>query len=304
MKKIYTNSILAVTFLVLLLGACKKADVVNVTDTTDYKTQTDDQLLISAEIDAVTIDANTAVEATDYFFARNTNSNNLCDGKTTVDSSGAFKVITIDYDGINCAGKTKRKGQVIVSMQKNKKWSNAGAVLNISYRDLVITRIGDNKTIILNGNLDLTNESGGRLSDIMLKNLVHSIHSSSMKITFEDGTTRTWQLAVKRTFSFDNGLVISSTGDHANGAQKGISAWGTTRAGKHFVTMIAEPMIIRQDCYFRLVSAKLVQEQGDTLTITFGLNEQGEKVACPAGSFYLQVNVGTGSSAKSFLLPY
>ena len=210
MKKFYVHPILAIAILVLSLGACKKADVVDVTDTTEYKIQTDDQLMISAEIDAVTIDANTAVESTDYFFARNNNTNNICDGSFTVDSGGAFKVITIKYDGINCAGKTKRKGEVVISMQKNKKWSDAGAVLNIYYNDLTVTRVGDNKTITLNGKLDLTNESGGRLSDIMVKHLVHTIHSSSMKITFEDGTSRTWQLAVRRTFSFDNGLVIAS----------------------------------------------------------------------------------------------
>ena len=184
------------------------------------------------------------------------------------------------------------------------KWSDAGAVLNVNYKGLKVTRVRDNKTITLDGEVNLTNISGGRISEIFMKQLVHTIHSSSMKITFADGVKRMWQLSVRRTYSFDNGLVITSVGDKNAGNKTGISAAGTTRAGRQFVTMIVEPMIIRQDCYFRIVSAKLYQEQGENLTIRFGLNELGEPVSCPVGAYYLQVSYSANSASKPFLFPY
>jgi hypothetical protein len=302
MKKFTYYPILFLSFLVLGLGSCKKEDQID--HTAEYKEQTDDQLFISAEIDLVTIDANTAVESSDFFFGRRNATNNICDGNITIDSTSAFKLITINYNGVSCSGKTKREGQVAISMKRSTRWSDTGAVINISYKGLQVTRISDNKKITLDGEVNLTNKSGGRLSEIVMKDIVHTIHSSSMKITFGDGTRRLWQVAVNRTYSFDNGLVITSVGDRNDGNKTGISAWGTTRSGRHFVTKIVEPMIIRQDCYFRIVSAKLEQEQGDNLTITFGLNEHGEPVSCPAGTYYLKVSLGEGSFTKPFLLPY
>jgi hypothetical protein len=299
MKKFTQYPVILITLSVLSLTACKKQDVdLN----SEYKIQVDDQMFISAEIDAVTIDANTIVESTEYFFERrNETANGLCDASFTVDSTSSIKYFTVSYNGVNCAGRSKREGQVIITIKKGESFSTAGATLNLTYKDLKITRIGDNKTIILNGDVDLTNASGGRMASIFYSNLVHLINSNGINITFDNGVKRLWQLSVKRTYSFDNGLVITSTGNKSIGAQSGISAAGTTRAGKHFVTSIEEPMVIRQDCYFRLVSAKLVQAQGQTLIIKFGLDENGEAVSCPAGAFYLKASWDGG---HSFILPY
>jgi hypothetical protein len=299
MKTFTHYPIIFLALIALSLGACKKQDI---DFNTEFQTQVDDQMFISAEIDAVTIDANTIVESTEYFFQRrNETAYGLCDATFTVDSSSSFKYFTVTYNGVNCAGRSKREGEVILTIKKGQSFSEAGAVISLSYRNLKITRIGDNKHVILNGELDLTNESGGRMAGIFAKSLVHIINSEGMNITFDDGVKRLWKLSVRRTYSFDNGLVITSTGNKSIGAQSSISAAGTTRAGRHFVTMIEEPMVIRQDCYFRLVSAKLVQAQGQTLTIRFGLNETGEPVSCPAGAFYLQASWNGG---QSFMLPY
>ena len=302
MKKFTSYPVLFVALLTLGLGSCKKEDMVDRSD--EYKAQTDDQLFISAEIDIVTMDANTAVESSENFFSRTNNANNICDGNFSVESTSSVKYITINYNGISCSGQTRREGQVVISMPTSTKWSDAGAALNISYKGLKVTRIRDNKSVTLDGDVHLTNVSGGRLSEIFMKQLVHTIHSSSMKITFADGVKRMWQLAVRRTYSFDNGLVITSIGDKNAGNKIGISASGTTKAGRQFVTTIVEPMIIRQDCYFRIVSAKLYQEQGENLTIKFGLNENGDAVTCPAGSYYLQVSFPEKSATRPFLLAY
>ena len=281
------------------LGSCKKQD--NIDPQAEYMTQVDDQMFISAEIDMVTMDANTIVESTDYFYQRTAETAyGVCDASFTVDSASAYKYFTVSYNGVNCAGRSRREGEVVITMKKGQSFADAGTVINISYKNLKVTRLADNKYIILNGDLDLTNQSGGRMAGIYAKSLVHIISSNGMNITFDNGAKRLWQLSVKRIFSLDNGLVITSYGNKNIGTQMGISAAGTTRTGRHFVTMIEEPMIIRQDCYFRLVSAKLIQAQGQLLTIKFGLDDKGQSVSCPNGAFYLQASYG----AQSFLFPY
>ena len=302
MKKYQHYSIIFLAVVAFATGACRKEEV---DLTAEYKQQTDDQLLISAEIDAVTIDATTAVESCDYFFARTARTGMICDATVSIDSTTLFKYISIRYNGISCQGKNQRQGEVMVIMQQGRKWSDAGAILSISYINLKITRISDNKSITLNGDLSLTNESGGRLSNMGSSNLVHLINSPGMNILFDDGIKRSWQVSVKRTYSYENGLVITSTGNHSGGNKTGISAWGLTRAGRPFITMIVEPMIIRQDCNFRMVSAKLVQEQNQILTIKFGLNELSETVNCPPASYFLEVSwYGRQQAKESFLLPY
>jgi hypothetical protein len=191
-------------------------------------------------------------------------------------------------------------------MDKSFKWSDKGAVIEIKYDSLKITRLSDNKTIVLNGKINITNASGGRLANIQTANVIHLMNSPGMTITFEDGLTRSWQIAVQRVYSFENGVVITTTGTHTDGTRKNISAWGKTRTGRDFTSVIEEPMIIRGDCHFRLVSAKLVQHQSQTLTIIFGLNANGNPTSCPANDpYYFKVAwQGQRNIVRSFLMPY
>ena len=60
MKKFTSYLVVFTALLTLGLGSCKKEDIVDRSG--EYREQTDDQLFISAEIDIVTMDANSAVE--------------------------------------------------------------------------------------------------------------------------------------------------------------------------------------------------------------------------------------------------
>jgi hypothetical protein len=81
MKKTQTTRLItfAISF-IIIFSACKKHDEADLTP--EYTKQTDDQLMISAEIDMVANDANTAVDSTSSFFKKMSNTSPLiCDGK-------------------------------------------------------------------------------------------------------------------------------------------------------------------------------------------------------------------------------
>ena len=110
----------------------------------------------------------------------------------------------------------------------------------------------------------------------------------------------------QRVFTYDNGYVITTTGLHTEGATTGIAEWGTNRLGNSFTTAITTPLIIREECGFRLTEGA-VQHKTNlfTATVTFGLDVDGNPTTCPAGNYYFKVlwtgpNGGTGT----VILPY
>ena len=141
-----------------------------------------------------------------------------------------------------------------------------------------------------------------------LNTITHSITSSGLSITFDNGTQRTWQVSKQRVFTFvNNSGVITTTGTHTDGAVANIAEWGTNRFGKAFATSITEPLIVKQDCSFRLTSGQVKHTTGGiTATATFGLDATGNPTSCPgSGNYYYKV-IWTGPNGNSLtvILPY
>ena len=126
-----------------------------------------------------------------------------------------------------------------------------------------------------------------------------------MSITFDDGRQRTWSVAKQRTFTYNNGVVVSASGMHSDATHQGIAEWGMNRFGRTFVSVISQPIVVRQDCSFRLVSGQVQVIRPDvTTTATFGLDVNGNATTCPgAAPFYLKL-VWTGDKTYTFILPY
>ena len=180
--------------------------------------------------------------------------------------------------------------------------------MTVSYENLRITRTRDHKSITINGSHTLTNVSGGRLMDLATRaNVVHDIHSAGMSIKFTDSTTRNWQVARRRTYTYQNGIVITITGTHAEGNKTGITEWGTTRFGTAFTTSITQPVVVRQDCNFRITAGEIVHEQPlIAATITYGLDANGNPTTCPGtGHYYSRITwVASNGRSLSNIFPY
>jgi hypothetical protein len=311
MKARVLSSAAVIFSLSVLFSACQKNSSSN-TDT-DYSNestvQSDDQNRFTGESDAVANDADATLDATPGFSGRGDQVQTLiCNATVVVDTLSNPRTITITYNGPNCINTTTRTGVVVLSMAQGVRWRNPGAIINVSFQNLKITRLSDNKSITINGTQAHTNVSGGLLINLpTLGTITHTITSSNMSVTFDNNTQRTWQVAKQRVFTYNNGIVVTTTGTHTEGGISGIVEWGTNRLGRIFTTAITQPLVVRQDCNFRLTSGKVEHVTPVfNANVTFGLDAAGNPTTCPGtGAYYLKlIWTGPGGNPHTLILPY
>jgi hypothetical protein len=192
-------------------------------------------------------------------------------------------------------------------MPSGMRWKDAGAAITASFQNFKIKRLRDNKSIIINGAQTHTNVSGGLLTRLSaMPNVTHTITSNNMSVTFDDNTQRTWQVGRKRTFTRNNGVVLAISGIGTSGSTTNVAEWGTNRFGHAFTTSITEPLVIREDCSWRLTSGKIKHEGFATSAATFGLNASGDAISCPInGSYYYTLTwTGPSGNTRTVTLPY
>lgn len=316
MKKNMRLIIAAAFLLSISFVSCKKTDT-GIDNNTDLAIHSDDQSRVAAETDAVANDANASIEQFAAFGGKYTTSNSstsslICGATAVLDSTATDRRITITYDGTNCGGTRTRTGIVVLTIPLTSRWRDMGAVLTVNVQNLRIVRLRDNKSITINGIETITNTSGGRLFDLPTAGAgatrIHDIASAGVTVTFDDGTQRTWQIAKRRTFTYDNGFVLTTEGTHTDGTITGISEWGTNRFGNAFVAAITQPMVIREDCSYRLVSGQVTHQRlFANVVTTFGLDSAGNPTSCPAnlGTYYFKtVWTGVNGVVRTVIYPY
>jgi hypothetical protein len=330
--KIFSSVAVAVTA-VSLIVACNKSNssgsaspTSSGTSTTEIQTQADDETQVSNEMDAATNDVNNTLNSqsavsgssTTYNYSTGTVTDGggggsliidygICDATVTVDTISGNRVITITYDGANCWGNRIRTGVVQVSVPLGVRWRDTGAVVTVSIENLKITRVRDHKSITLNGTYTYTNVSGGLLKDLAtLGTITHTIAADSVSIEFADSTTRIWSVARQRVFTYNDGVVITTTGTHSDGTYNDISVWGTNRYGNSFTTLISQPKVIAQSCDYRLTGGQntLIRKEF-TATITYGLDVNGDPTGCPGtGTYYYKAVWTINGKTYTYIAPY
>lgn len=303
------NFRLPVLTLVLLVTftACKK-DSKPKDNSEELTIHSDDQRQVSGQIDNVSNDAALALESSPFLSGRMQNPPfTICDATAVFDTLSNPRTITITYNGAACWGTFTRTGVVVISMLSGVQWKDAGASLTATYQNLKITRTIDNKSITINGSHSLTNVSGGLLYQLPAQQTItHTVASSGMTIKFDDNTQRTWQVARRKVFTYNNGIVLTITGNQTIGNNNQVAEWGTNRFGNAFTTSITQPLVIRQDCSFRLTGGEVKHEGVGTATATFGLNASGQPASCPgSGNYYFKIVwTGPNGGSMSAILPY
>lgn len=302
-------SLLALS-LVIFFTACKKdKDTTNNNNNADLTAHSDDQAIFSSELDAANYDADLVLDA----YMSSTSGRNqeppvyICDASIAVNAESDPQTITLTYDGENCQGNRSRNGIIILSVAKGTNWNNAGAAVSISFQNFKVTRLSDNKSVTINGTQTYTNVSGGLLKNLAsVQSITHSITSNNLSVTFDNASARTWQVAKQRVFTYSNGIVVATSGTHTEGNDTHIAEWGTNRFGGAFATSTVEPVIVRQDCDFRVTGGTIKHTvAGITATATFGLDAQGNPVSCPEGHYYFKlIYTGPNGNSISFIWPY
>ncbi|HMG66536.1 MAG TPA: hypothetical protein VK588_02585 [Chitinophagaceae bacterium] len=297
-------------FLAVIITSCKKENGTPSDNTAEASIQSDDQSRFSNESEAVANDADGALEVSPSFSGRLDRSQVVvCDASLVFDSLSNPRTITITYNAsTSCNATRTRTGVVVLSMAQGVHWKDAGAAVSITYQNLKITRLSDNKSITINGTQTYTNVTGGLLFNLVaLGTVTHTFTSNNMAVTFDDNTQRSWQVAEQRVFTYNNGVVISTSGTHTEGNNTNIAEWGINRLGHTFASSTVTPLVIRQDCSFRVVSGEVKHVTPNvTATATFGLDATGVPTACPgSGHYYLKVVwTGPGGTSLTVILPY
>ena len=296
---LFAFAILAFTF---GLTSCKKdSNTSSSTDTaTETKTQADDQSFYSNESDIATNDANASFDTysgtsgqtpvgiqTPPGFAL------PCDATITADTVSVPHTITITYNGNSCNLKKSRTGTIIISYAPGFRWRDANAVLNIQFVNFKVTRNSDNKSVVINGTRTITNVSGGLLKNLAtLGTITHQIDETNMTVTFDNGKQRTWQTHHTRVFTYNNGMVISTTG----------AVSGVNRFGDAFTTTITQPLVVSQSCDFNLTSGQVQHSGKVTSTVTFGLDSAGNPITgCPLLLYYKVVWNGPNGTSLTYI---
>jgi hypothetical protein len=331
MKKTHFLRITVVVACLGLMISCSKNSSSGSSTTTtvdDLQTQSDDQTMASNEDDAMNNDADAALSsnasiAGASFYA--TPASNrigemgvngidsatislICDATITIDTTSTTRTVTITYNGSNCWGNRERTGSIIITVPRGIHWADSGATVTITVDALKITRIRDGKTITFNGSKTITNVTGGLLKNLAtLDSVVHTI-SANLTITYNNGKTADWNVAKYRVFSYNNGIVITTTGTHSDGTNTNVAEWGTNRFGVSYESLITAPKVFEQSCDFRLTSGanEIMNSNGATAVITYGLDVNGNPTSCPgSGSYYAKL-VYTSPAGKiyTYIFPY
>ncbi|MEO7522776.1 MAG: hypothetical protein ABIT58_01705 [Ferruginibacter sp.] len=306
-KNIRVLLVLALVLSISFLSCKKDRDS---DSSTDLATHADDQSGVAAGTDDIALDANNIAATFNAFGKVEAVANLPCNATATLDSTTTTKTITVVYNGANCPGTRNRVGTVVLSMPILQRWGDVGAVLTIETQSLTITRLVDNKSISISGSMIITNVSGGRVINLTTGSpaIIHDITSPGLTVTFDNGTQRNWQVAKRRTFTYDGGIVITTEGTHTEAGISNISEWGTNRYGNPFTASITASMVIRQDCSFRLVSGQITHQGAlGTVVATFGLDATGNTTGCPGltGNYYFKaVWTGNNGNVRTVIRPY
>jgi len=210
----------------------------------------------------------------------------------TVDSSAIVNdtvTFFITYNGLTCNGKMNRTGKIEIKKKVGTHWEQAGATVIFKYINYTVTRTATGKSVTLNGTKTFVNVNGGHRWQVgtVLTSYVERV-SGTLQATFEDGTSRTWNVARQLTFTGTSGehnLTIDGFGTSGN--YQNLVVWGTNRNGEEFFTQITQPVVCRQACDLDPVSGiKIHQIPSDnkSATITFGFDSNNQPIVgndCP-----------------------
>ncbi len=199
----------------------------------------------------------------------------------TIDSTTIINdsiVYHITYNGLNCNGTRNRTGNVDVKKKVGTHWAQLGATVAVKYINLKVTKIVTGRSITLNGNVTFKNVNGGLI--INLGNGITSvIHSAvgALQATFDNNTTKTWNIDRKRTFTGTQGQILMTVDGQASvNGYNNLVVWGTNRHSEEFYTQISQSVVHKQACDWNPAAGVVVHQipgGSKKVTVTFGFDD-------------------------------
>jgi len=288
-KQLLRNGLLSITVLMfMIVSGCKKDKIDNSKpDTTSLQQLAKDEVNVEAASDEALSDAN------DYLSSNSSKQLSSFPCNATIDSTNVVNdtiTYTVTFNGLNCNGNRLRQGTALIKKHINTHWANANAAVTVTLINFKVTRVATGKWVIINGTKTFKNVSGGLVSHLgngTVTSVVHEI-TGSIAVTFEDNTTRTWQVARRRTFTGTPGqLVVAHEGFGTSNGYSGLVTWGVNRHGENFYTQIIQAVTFKQTCGWDPCSGirkHSIPSDNKEATLTFGYDDNDQPISssdCP-----------------------
>jgi hypothetical protein len=284
--------------------ACSKNKTLAVSNSvlsSELNVQANDAVRVSAELDAAFNDVDSVLAS----------SATVCGGALTVDSVDTPRVITITYNGNTCDAQRSRTGTIAISFTPGSSWNSMADSVTLNFTNYTVTRLADTKTLAFNGSYIYRNLSGGNLAGLSsgaVSSLVHTLVGPAINLTYDDGTLTRWQFTRQRTYTYSNGIIITTTGLDSAGSIGGVTDWGANRFGNSVVVAPNSPLVISQGCGWKTTAGQVtLSNPSGSSILTFGLDSTGNPTGCPLSGnhyYYKLAWTADGQSPYTTLLPY
>ena len=272
----------------LSFSGCKKDKNNNdATDTSSMQQLANDENQVQNASDEAMNDVDILLSGTSLKSTEILPCNATLDSTRTV---GDTITLYVTYNGYNCNHTRIRTGHVEIRKLVGTPWSQAGATVLVKHINFTITRVSNGKTITLNGTKIHQNVSGGFISELGNGTVTSIVHKTTgyETVTFSDNTTRTWNIARKKTFTGTPTLLVLTLEGFGSAVNyNNLVVWGTDRKGENFYTRITQPVVLRQHCdWDPCIGVKIHEIPSDSksATITFGYNNNNQPITgdeCP-----------------------
>lgn len=289
-----TNLFKQVAFAAMLFGAltftgCNKDDEQEKVNTSSMEQLSKDDNDVTAGTEDAENELNSLIASNGNFKSTdggNVPCNAVVDSVVTANDT-IYMYVT--YNGLSCNGKRLRVGKTIIQKAVGTHWIDAGAQVKINFINYKVTKVATGKSMTLNGYKIQTNISGGHMA--LLGNGYESIvHKSSgvMQATFDDNSTRTWNIARQKTFTGTiDSLVMAVDGFGTAGTYTNLTSWGVNRSGEEFYSQVNQSVVFKTQCGWVPCSGIQVYQIPSvpkSATITYGYDDNNQLITngdCP-----------------------
>ncbi len=288
-KRFFHLAVILVTVIALTFTSCAKEDL----SPTDANPESLSQLTTDENnIESIMNDAISDVSGVMSNNSGKLKSTAWLPCNATVDSLAVVNdtvTMYITYNGLNCNETRNRTGKIEIKKKVGTNWHKAGATVVFRYINFTITRVATNSSVTLNGTKTLVNVNGGIrwMVGTYIDSYVEKV-SGTMQASFDNGGSRTWNVARQLTYTGTPGqLILAVDGFGTAGSYNNLVVWGTNRMNEEFYTQITQSVVHKEVCNADPVSGiKIHQIPSDSksATITFGFNDNNEPIVgdeCP-----------------------
>ncbi len=286
------NLFIAIAIIGLIITSCKK-DEKDIIDDKTFDSSSMQQL--SKDEVAIESYSNEALDDANDVLTKGVSKSKSFPCNATIDSvsltNDTVKAYVITFNGLNCSGNKFKTGQLIIRKNILSHWSQSGTAVSLQFVNFKVAKATNlSQWIMLNGTKVWTNTSGGLIYNLggSANSIVHTV-IGSIEASFNDNTTRTWNISRRKTFTgtYPNDLILSIEGTGSSNGYDNLATWGLNRHSENFYTQINQAVVLKQSCDWKPVSGikkHQIPSDSKSATITFGFDSSNLPItgnACP-----------------------